>query len=47
MVKSVKVQTMEYDVSDSLKHAIAKYEEAVLSITGSYPKLYHVDTPFI
>ena len=39
--------TMEYDVEASLDRSVAKYEEAVKTATGLYPKLYPVATPYV
>ena len=41
------MEIMEYDVSDSMRRAVTKYETAVYEITGVYPKLYSVDKPFV
>ena len=46
-INGKKVECMEYDVSSAMKRCVAKYEEAVYELTGKYPKLYPVKTPFI
>ena len=38
---------MEYDVEDSLKKCLRKYEEAVFQLTGLAPKYDKIETPFI
>ena len=44
---TVKVQGAEWNVSQSMRRCEANYEAVVHSITGIYPSIVHVDTPFI
>ena len=41
------LQCIEYDVEDSLKKALDKYEEVVRSLTGQEPGYHDAGTPFI
>ena len=43
----VTIQGVEWDVSHSMRRCVAKYEAAVHSITGMYPRIVHSDTPSI
>jgi len=47
MINGKRVETIEYDVSSSMRRAVAKYETAVFEATGQNPLLYKVDTPFV
>ena len=41
------VKTLEWNAVSSLRRCIAKYEEAVRSITGMYPRMVKADTPLV
>jgi hypothetical protein len=41
------VKCVEWDCSHQIKRAIAKYEEAVFSVVGRYPRMYTAKTPFL
>ena len=41
------LQCIEYDVEDSLKKAIDKYDEVVESLTGLRPGYHDAATPFL
>jgi hypothetical protein len=41
------VKVVEWDCSHQIARAIAKYEEAVFSLTGMYPRMYTAKTPFL
>ena len=47
IINGQRVETIEYDVSSSMRRAVAKYEAAVFEATGQHPLLYKVDTPFL
>ena len=46
-VAGCKIKTVEWDAISSLRRCIAKYEEAVRSITGMYPRMTKADTPLV
>ena len=46
-IDGVDLRCMAYDARASMKRGVAKYEEAVFGVTGKYPELRPVKTPFI
>ena len=47
VIAGIKVKTIEWDAVSSLRRCIAKYEEAVRSVTGMYPRMANADTPLV
>jgi hypothetical protein len=41
------VVCLEYDVEDSLRKCLSKYDEAVLQLTGRLPRYQNANTPFL
>ena len=42
-----KIRGMTWDVSHAMKRCVAKYETAVKSITGKFPRICNANTPFV
>ena len=41
------VKQMEWNAVSSLRRCLAKYEEAIRSVTGMYPRMSRADTPLV